>query len=585
MNAVEIKIKTEASGTGAQDTAKHLTALSAASKKVAVDIASAEKELKRLQATAEKKTLGQKLMQGTKDAIQELPGVGASSRALNGAAPIVGGSLLAIGAGLKLAADSIRAFAASEVEMAKLDAALANSGKLTDVYREKLSKLATERSGKTGIDDEKYLGVFTTLTKFGADTGNIDKYTSAVENLAGFMGGDMEQAAFLFGKAMQGQTEMLGRYGISVDKSRSQSEQLADIMRQLEARGAGQLEAMANTLDGSFKKISNSWENLLESFGSLAEKAGLATYFSKFAGGLQIIADKLGGGSPAKSKNREELVGATPEEQKAADDIAAQRKEIERLKLLKQQDSAQAIDELMIFIDGPVNLLGKADRNRKSDLDTRIGSNDNIIGQLDAALANLDAKEKALNLRRVTPEEATNIRTQMSGGTPEEIAAKEKLAKEKALNQEKQTGLLLDQKIADAALSGNTKEEARLKWVKQYDELRRQAKSTGMGEAEAVSYATSLTNAAQRGDGDKNSAKPAVDVIGEAMEVAKAARSAMPMSAMARMGMAMGENSSASPVLNKLGEMIEAQRKSDELRKRTANAVEKIERKKQGYAV
>ena len=239
----------------------------------------------------------------------------------------------------------------------------------------------------------------------------------------------------------------------------------------------------------------------------------------------------------------------------------------------------------MIFIDGPVNLLGKADRNRKSDLDTRIGSNDNIIGQLDAALANLDAKEKALNLRRVTPEEATNIRTQMSGGTPEEIAAKEKLAKEKALNQEKQTGLLLDQKIADAALSGNTKEEARLKWVKQYDELRRQAKSTGMGEAEAVSYATSLTNAAQRGDGDKNSAKPAVDVIGEAMEVAKAARSAMPMSAMARMGMAMGENSSASPVLNKLGEMIEAQRKSDELRKRTANAVEKIERKKQGYAV
>ena len=141
---------------------------------------------------------------------EKVPVLGSAMRSLNGGVGVW--STIAAGASAAAVAVGacIRAFSASEVEMAKLDAALANSGQLTDDYREKLSKLATERSGKTGIDDEKYVGVFTTLTKFGADTSNIDTYTRAVENLAGFMGGDLEQAAFLFGKAMQGSTRDAG---------------------------------------------------------------------------------------------------------------------------------------------------------------------------------------------------------------------------------------------------------------------------------------------------------------------------------------------------------------------------------------
>jgi hypothetical protein len=492
---------------------------------------------------------------------QSIPGVGPILTAINGTAGMVGGVMLGVSAAFKLAGASIRAFAASEVEMAKLDAALANSGNLTDAYREKLAKLATERSGKTGIDDEKYIGVFTTLTKFGANTGNIDKYTTAVENLAGFMGGDMDQAAFLFGKAMQGSTEMLGRYGIGVDKSKSQSEQLADIMQQLSARGGGQLEAMANTLEGSFKKIGNAWENMLEGFGSAAEKAGLANYFTRFAEGLQIIADKIGGGAPPKSENRTELVGATPEEQKAADGISAQRKELEKLKLLKQQDSAGAFDELGLYSTGPVNLLGKADREKKADLETRIGSNDNIISQIDAALANLDAKEKTLNLQRV-PQDVANknrqdlafksdqkaalaaeeAKARFASMTPQEQLAdlkNQKAGADKAVDaavgeEEKnaalkvqvelygkilslgaaikkgaeskasqRTDMLLDQKIARAAETGNKAEELRLKWAKQYNEERRKAIAAGMGENAAVQYGTDEANAGSAGRGYK----------------------------------------------------------------------------------
>ncbi|MFZ4774636.1 MAG: hypothetical protein ACOYM3_04690 [Terrimicrobiaceae bacterium] len=420
--------------------------------------------------------VGRRSSAALNEAAQSIPGVGPIFSAVNGSALGIAAGIAVVTKAFSLAGDAVRAFAASEVEMAKLDAALANSGNLTDAYREKLSKLATTRSGKTGIDDEKYIGVFTTLTKFGADTSNIDAYTTAVENLAGFMGGDLEQAAFLFGKAMQGSTEMLGRYGISVDKSKSQTEQLADIMQQLQARGGGQLEAMANTLDGSFKKLSNSWENLLESFGSLAEKAGLANYFSRFAEGLQIIADKIGGGSASKSNNRVELVGATADEQKTADEIAVKRKELEASKLRTQKDSAQAFDELGGFTDGPINLLGEADRKRREDLDTRIGSNDNTIEQINAALGALDAKEKELKLRRVTPEEAATSRAIQDqqrgtvefspGGNPEAIAQAKANAEELVAKRE---SLDLELQIAEAVASGDKAAESKLKWQKDYN--------------------------------------------------------------------------------------------------------------------
>ena len=90
------------------------------------------------------------------------PGASALFTAFNSNLVAIGAGGLAFSKAIGLAADSVRAIASSEVEFAKLDAALANSGKLTDDYREMLDRLAQSRSQKPSVDNEKYLGVFTT---------------------------------------------------------------------------------------------------------------------------------------------------------------------------------------------------------------------------------------------------------------------------------------------------------------------------------------------------------------------------------------------------------------------------------------
>jgi len=521
---------------------------------------------------------GEKIRAAAHEVGASIPGVGPLLTALNGTALGVGAAVSGIATAFRMAGDAIRAFAASEVEMAKLDAALANSGKLTDDYREKLSKLATERSGKTGIDDEKYVGVFTTLTKFGADSSNIESYTTAVENLAGFMGGDLEQAAFLFGKAMQGSTEMLGRYGISVDKSKSQTEQLADILRQLEARGGGQLEAMGATLPGSFNKVSNAWENLLESMGSAAEKSGLARALADWANGVQVIADKLGGGAPSKAKNREgELVGNSAGDQEEADRITARRHEIDAIygDLFRSRMAAKK-DKASFWTGG----------KKKAELKKLIDWQTQEMAKLDEESWGLTKKEMDLKLRRVTPEEAGKIRESQArkagtveffpGGSPEDIAKAKEYAEAARLKKEALTlsraELEMNLKIANAAVDGNEKERLRLQWIKEYNAARREAKQAGMGENEAVVYASEKANAGSAGRGYK--LPP---------DAGDLARKAVGVSSAARLGMAVGESSGAAPVVDAIRELITKQRASDDIAKRTATATETLAKQRRGY--
>ena len=211
--------------------------------------------------------------------------------ALGKAAPVIAG----IAAAWSTAAKSVSEYSAAEQEMAKLDAALANSASLTGEYRAQLQGLASDLQNSTGIADEKWTAALTTLTKFGADSTNIDQYSEAVKNLAGFLGGDIEQAAFLFGKAMQGSTEMLGRYGIEVDKSATQTAQLDSIMAQLAQRGGGQLEAQAGTLSGQWNQLTNATSDIFESFGGLiAQTQLLQATMDGVTGILRAVNDAMG---------------------------------------------------------------------------------------------------------------------------------------------------------------------------------------------------------------------------------------------------------------------------------------------------
>lgn len=397
------------------------------------------------------------------------------TQALGKAAHLIAG----VAAAWSGAAKAVSEYAESEREMAKLDAALANSGKLTAEYREQLQGLATDLQNSTGIADEKWTAALTTLTKFGADSSNIDRYAEAVKNLAGFLGGDIEQAAFLFGKAMQGSTEMLGRYGIEVDKTASQTAQLDSIMAQLAQRGAGQLEAQAGTLTGQWSQLGNATSDVFESFGGLiASTQVLQAVMSDITGILRSINDAMGISVPQteglsnkfiqQAASAQDVKAAVDEYAKTLGDLdqanaAAQENTKAQIELLEQEAAstlaaAKAQKELALAkIEADSTLTKEAKAAARADIEKNFASTEiasevalarDKVAAREAAIAQLEdaaaarRAELAAQRQRVESARETQAASQASG---------DRLAKLTADEQKIQAQLnkLLDQRTAN----------------------------------------------------------------------------------------------------------------------------------------
>jgi hypothetical protein len=201
-----------------------------------------------------------------------------TSTITGGMAGKIGGWLAGLAtftAALSVAGRAMREFAAKQEGVAKLDQALRNSGQATRAYREELQALAGQLQRTTAIGDEVWYGIFETLTKFGSTKETIVEHTEAVKNLAGATGMDVQSAAMLFARAMTGNTQMLSRYGIQVDNSLGKTEMLNQLMEQLAQRGAGILEAKAQTLNGQLQNLQNNIGDLLAAFGQMGSEAGV----------------------------------------------------------------------------------------------------------------------------------------------------------------------------------------------------------------------------------------------------------------------------------------------------------------------
>ncbi len=186
-------------------------------------------------------------------------------------------ALLAVGVGVVAAGiegvkKGVEEFSKIEVADTKLDQALAQAGQLTDAYREKLQGLGKELQETSGIAEERWMAVLARLTQFGADDTNIEEYSKAVENLAGLMGGNIERAGMIFTRAMNGNTAVLGRLGIQVDKTASSHEKLEQIMAQLAQKGGGQLEAQTKTISGQFTALEHATADLFKGIGNLVSR-------------------------------------------------------------------------------------------------------------------------------------------------------------------------------------------------------------------------------------------------------------------------------------------------------------------------
>ncbi|MDR1305701.1 MAG: hypothetical protein LBK76_10855, partial [Verrucomicrobiales bacterium] len=291
-----------------------------------------ERQLSAVQGKLGGISFGEKMGSEVLGVASKIPVLGEAMRALNGAAGPFSAALTAAAAALGVLKKSINEYAQAEEAVAGLDAALAQNGLLTDAYRVKLQDLASQLQETTAIADDKWYGVLQRLTQFGANEGNIDRYTDAVKNLAGIMGGDIDAAATVFAKAMQGNYDTLGRYGIRIVKTGDQVKDLDLLMQQLAQRGGGVLEARARSLNGQFRQLGNAVGDFFESIGRGTAQTGiLQKTLEVLTGSFQWWAEALGG--PVEqldglTNKVRALSGATERSKESAEEMAAGFKRI-----------------------------------------------------------------------------------------------------------------------------------------------------------------------------------------------------------------------------------------------------------------
>jgi hypothetical protein len=197
---------------------------------------------------------------------------------------------------------SVKEWAGQELGEADVKSALVAMGQYTDDYQKKLIDLASTYQDTTGIADDMWLKALGQLTRFGMTSANVDKVSLALRNLTGLMDGNVEGAADMLAKAMQGEFGMFGRMGIVIQKTGDQAKDLATVMDAINAKGKGLLEARANTLAGRWNAIKTQVAEVFEAIGKkTADGSGLGKWLDLARDKLKALATAFDSGALGKS--------------------------------------------------------------------------------------------------------------------------------------------------------------------------------------------------------------------------------------------------------------------------------------------
>lgn len=424
---VQIKITTEANLAALQKTREELQKQIDLAKKAGdgyyhlqTRLSEVDKELKPLEADAQKAAAAnEKLATSAKHAADAHGQMHAAAEKVREAVPILGQLASAISLPLVFAIglaatafeklkEGLQSYMKIEVQNKKMEQALRVSGQLTEENTAKIRELKAELKETTGIN---FGDAITRLIQFDTPVDKLGDYTTAIKNLAGIMDGDVDAAAHVFTKSLDGNMDMLGRYGIHLESTGNQIEDMDNLMRLLAERGGGQLEARMQTLSGKFTQAEHAAEGLSKKFGKLLADTGIlqtglaivTDAFEYWSHSIHTTTDRLDGVSGATRRT-----GQSFREAKAATE--AFKKQLEEVKEEADKEKT-ALGNLMTKISAYHALVNSLDQKKKAN-----------------ALADIDRKERAGVLN---PQDATRQRALI-----DEEYEKNRLRNEKASRDE-----------------------------------------------------------------------------------------------------------------------------------------------------
>jgi len=188
-------------------------------------------------------------------------------------------SLLAGAAFVKMAADE-------EASAARLKTSLTNVGISFDKAGGPIMSYVSALERASGFDDSSIQDAFSNLTTMTGDAKLSLVAMSAATDLARAKQMDLGTASTLVGKALNGNTDMLKRYGIEVREGATQTEVLQTLM----AKFGGSSSEYMKTAAGQMANLKNQAANAAEAWGNVLMPAAM-----KLVGVLTSMADKAQG--------------------------------------------------------------------------------------------------------------------------------------------------------------------------------------------------------------------------------------------------------------------------------------------------
>ena len=178
---------------------------------------------------------------------------------------------------------SIKEALEAERAYVALGSAMRSSGQNAEVYTKQLAGLARALSMTTTFAEEETMAAMQSLTQIGrVSAEGMKRVIPVVQDLAAGLGIDLNAAALLVGKAIEGNTGALGRYGIKIKETSDPAERFSAIIAGLTERFGGMSEAMARSASGGLKQIKNEFNELKEAVGNrlIQAFAGTITWLS-----------------------------------------------------------------------------------------------------------------------------------------------------------------------------------------------------------------------------------------------------------------------------------------------------------------
>lgn len=198
--------------------------------------------------------------------------------------PIVGAAVAAVGAAIGVfAKGAVDEAAKAELGLVRLGQSVTNAGGSFRAIAPEIERAVQKVMALSTATDDDLRDALTRMITLSGDVGGSLKNLQLVTDVAAFKQIDLGAAADIVGRAMSGQTKVLGQFGDEVKKAK-------DPIEALRATVGGYAEREAKTFSGALERINNQWGEFQEAVGNAilsgGEMTGMADGLAGVLGGL-----------------------------------------------------------------------------------------------------------------------------------------------------------------------------------------------------------------------------------------------------------------------------------------------------------